>query len=132
MDEELEKIRKRKLKELQEIMNKSPLPNTPIELTDQDLDQAISKYPKLVVDCWAVWCGPCKIVGPTIEAIATEKAGEIVFGKLDIDQNGQAAVKYAISAVPTMLVFKDGQLAGRIIGALPKQQIEAKLDEIFK
>ena len=55
-----------------------------------------------------------------------------MFGKLDIDQNGKSAVKYAISAVPTMLVFKDGQLAGRIIGALPKSQIEAKLNEIFK
>jgi thioredoxin 1 len=132
MDEELEKIRKRKLKELQELMNKSPLPNTPIDLTDQDIEQAIKEYPKLVVDCWAVWCGPCRIVGPTIEALAAEKGGEIVFGKLDIDQNGQSAVKYTISAVPTMLVFKDGQLAGRIIGALPKPQIEAKLNEIFK
>lgn len=131
MDEELEKIRKRILKEMQQNMKNTPLPDCPINLTDQNIEQAIREYPRLVVDCWAVWCGPCRIVAPTIEALASEKAGEIVFGKLDIDQNGHTAIKYAISAVPTMLVFKEGKLAGRIIGALPKPQIEAKLKQIF-
>lgn len=132
MDKELEEIKKRKLKELQEKMNKPPLPDVPIKLTDQDIDQAISDYPKLVVDCWAVWCGPCRIVEPTIEALASERAGEIVFGKLDIDNNPQTGMKHTITAVPTLLVFKDGQPAGRILGALPKVQLEAKLDELLK
>jgi thioredoxin 1 len=131
MDDELEEIKKRKLKELQDRMNKSPLPNTPVELTDQNIEKAISDYSKLVVDCWAVWCGPCRIVAPTIESLASEKAGEIVFGKLDIDHNPQTAMKYVISAVPTMLVFKNGGLAGRVIGALPKPQIERKLSELL-
>ncbi|MCL7415498.1 MAG: thioredoxin [ANME-2 cluster archaeon] len=130
--DELEEIRKRKLKELEESLNKSPLPDVPIELTDQDMDKALSDYPKLVIDCWAVWCGPCRMVAPTIEALAKEKAGDIVFGKLDIDNNPQTAMKYAITAVPTMLVFKDGQPAGRVLGALPKQQLEIKIAELLK
>ncbi|MDF1556874.1 MAG: thioredoxin [ANME-2 cluster archaeon] len=130
--DELEEIRNRKLKELEESLNKSPLPDVPIELTDQDMDKALSNYPKLVIDCWAVWCGPCRMVAPTIEALAKEKAGDIVFGKLDIDNNPKTAMKYAITAVPTMLVFKDGQPAGRVLGALPKQQLEIKIAELLK
>ena len=132
MDNELEEIRKKKLKELQDRMNKPPLPDVPITLTDADMEQALIDYQKLVVDCWAVWCGPCKIVGPTIEALAKEKAGEIVFGKLDIDNNMQTGIKYQISAVPTMLVFKNGKHVGSILGALPKQQLEGKITEMLK
>lgn len=132
MDDELEEIRKKKLKELQDRMNKPPLPDVPIVLTDADMEQALIDYPKLVVDCWAVWCGPCKMVAPTIEALAKEKAGEIVFGKLDIDNNMQTGMKYKISAVPTMLVFKNGEHVGSILGALPKQQLEGKITEMLK
>jgi thioredoxin len=132
MDDELEEIRNKKLKELQDKMNKSPLPDVPIVLTDADMEQALIDYPKLVVDCWAVWCGPCKMVAPTIEAMAKEKAGEIVFGKLDIDNNMQTGMKYQISAVPTMLVFNNGKHVGSILGALPKQQLEVKIAEMLK
>jgi len=128
--DELEEIRKRKLKELETNLNKPQL-DVPIELTDQDMDKALSEHSKLVVDCWAVWCGPCKMVAPTIEALAKEKAGEIVFGKLDIDNNPQTSMKYAITAVPTMLIFKDGQPVGRVLGALPKQQLEMKISELL-
>ncbi|MCK4937422.1 MAG: thioredoxin [Methanosarcinales archaeon] len=128
--DELEEIRKRKLKELEESLNKTQL-DVPIELTDKDMDKALGEHPKLVVDCWAVWCGPCRMVAPTIEALAKEKAGDIVFGKLDIDNNPQTAMKYAITAVPTMLIFKDGQPVGRVLGALPKQQLEIKISELL-
>lgn len=132
MDDELEKIKQKKLKEMQDIMNRPPLPDTPIELTDQNINTAINEYPQLVVDCWAVWCGPCKMVGPTIDALAKEKAQKVVFGKLDIDHNHQTAMKYSISAVPTILIFKDGQLAGRVLGALPKSQLDIKITEFLQ
>ncbi|MDF1530985.1 MAG: thioredoxin [ANME-2 cluster archaeon] len=129
--DELDAIRKRKLKELEESLNKPKL-DVPIELTDQDMDKALTEHSKLVVDCWAVWCGPCRMVAPTIEALAKEKAGHIVFGKLDIDNNPQTSMKYAITAVPTMLIFKDGKPVGRVLGALPKQQLETKISELLK
>jgi thioredoxin 1 len=132
MDYELEKIRKQKLKELQNKMNSPSLPDVPIELTDKDIDKAINDYPALVVDCWAVWCGPCTMVAPTIEALAKENAGKVVFGKLDIDKNMQTSIKYSIQAVPTILVFKNSQLAGTILGALPKPQLEMKIKELLR
>jgi len=132
MDDELEKIRQQKLKEMMDSMNSPQLPDTPIEMSDQNIDTAINDYSRLVVDCWAVWCGPCTMVAPTIEALAKEKSQKVVFGKLDIDHNHQTAMKYSISAVPTILVFKDGQLKGKILGALPKSQLDNKITELLQ
>lgn len=131
MDDELEEIRAKKLNEIKKSMTQPALPDTPVVLTDDDIDGAIASYPKLVVDCWAVWCGPCRMVAPTIEALAKEKAGNVVFAKLDIDRNPQTAIKYTISAVPTMLVFKNGRLAGRVLGALPKPQLDKKITDLL-
>lgn len=98
-------------------------------LDDGNLEKTVSNHPLVVVDCWAEWCGPCKMVAPIIEGLANEYAGRITFGKLNIDENMSVAMKYRINAIPTMLVFKNGELVGQIIGALPKNHIERKLQE---
>ncbi len=85
----------------------------------------------VVVDFWAVWCGPCRMVAPTIEEIAKEYAGKIKVGKLNTDENSDVASKYKIMGIPTIMFFKDGQKVDQIVGAVPKQQIKAKIDPLL-
>jgi thioredoxin 1 len=102
-------------------------PDVPIALLDADIDETIKKYPTIVIDCWAAWCGPCRMIGPIIEELAKEMKGTIVFGKLNVDENPQTSMKYKIMSIPTLLVFKNGQLADRIVGAMPKEMLLEKL-----
>ncbi len=102
-------------------------PDKPVYLTSENFDEAVNKYSKLVVDCWADWCAPCKMIAPSIDAFAKEHQGEIVYGKLNVDENPEVADKYGISSIPTLMVFKDGELAGRIVGAMPKKHLEKKI-----
>ena len=131
---ELEKIRKNKLEQLQkQYMNggknmEENMPNTPLRVTDTDIDEHIKKYQTIVIDCWAPWCGPCRMVGPVIEDLAKEMQGKIVFGKLNVDENPQTSAKHQIMSIPTMLVFKNGELVDRLVGALPKDALKAKLE----
>ena len=131
---ELEKIRKNKLEQLQkQYMNggknmEENMPNTPLRVTDTDRDEHIKKYQTIVIDCWAPWCGPCRMVGPVIEDLAKEMQGKIVFGKLNVDENPQTSAKHQIMSIPTMLVFKNGELVDRLVGALPKDALKAKLE----
>jgi len=134
IDDELEEIKKRKLERLKEqYMNggqkmEENLLNAPITITDADMDEAVKKYDTIVVDCWAPWCGPCKIVGPIIEELAKEMQGKIVFGKLNVDENPATSTKHQIMSIPTMLVFKNGELIDRFVGAMPKDVLKQKLD----
>ena len=102
-------------------------PDHPVELTDGDVEVAVAKYPFLVVDCWAQWCGPCLMIAPAIKNLAKKHQGSIVFGKLDVDSNSATAVKYGIRSIPNLIVFKNGQKVGDIIGAMPEDRL---LDEI--
>jgi len=134
IDNELEEIKKRKLEQLKKLyMNggrqmEENLPNAPITITDADMDEAVKKYDTIVVDCWAPWCGPCKMVGPIIEELAKEMQGKIVFGKLNVDENPATSTKHQIMSIPTMLVFKNGELIDRFVGAMPKDVLKQKLD----
>lgn len=106
-------------------------PEKPIEVTDENFNGLVKKYDVLVVDCWAEWCGPCRMLGPIIEQLSTEMHGKAVFGKLNVDSNNSTASDYEISAIPTLLVFKKGKLVDRIVGLAPKDMIEQKLEKII-
>ena len=134
MDKELEEIKKRKLEELKkQYMNGGKnmdenMPNTPVKITDADFDEAVKKYNMIVIDCWAPWCGPCRMVAPVIDELAKEMQGAVVFGKLNVDENPTTSARHQIMSIPTMLVFKNGNLVDRLIGALPKDELKRKLE----
>jgi thioredoxin len=102
-------------------------PTGPVTLTERNFDQAVQKYPMLVVDCWAEWCAPCRMVAPVIEELARDYQGQVVFGKLDVDHNREVAGRYQIMSIPTLLIFKRGRLAGTKVGALPRHALEEEL-----
>ncbi|MCK5261891.1 MAG: thioredoxin [Thermoplasmatales archaeon] len=106
------------------------LPDTPLEITDADIDENIGKYQTVVVDCWAPWCGPCKMVHPIIEELAKEMQGKIVFGKLNVDENPVTSTKHQIMSIPTLLVFKNENLVDRIVGALPKEALKERIEKL--
>jgi thioredoxin 1 len=95
----------------------------PITLTDSNFKLALEKYPVLVVDFWAPWCGPCRMLGPTIEQLASEMAGKVVFGKLNVDENPRIASAFEVQSIPTVIVFKNGDLADGFRGVAPKAEI---------
>lgn len=134
MNDELTQIKRKKLEELKrhyETGGKSMednMPDKPLEITDADIDQHIKKYDIIVIDCWAPWCGPCKMIHPVLEELAKEMQGKIVFGKLNVDHNKETAAKYGIMSIPSLLVFKEGKIVDRIVGAMPKPMLKAKIE----
>ena len=94
------------------------------KVTDGSFDADVLKASgPVVVDFWAEWCGPCKTIGPALEEIAAEKTGAVTIAKLNIDENPQTPQKYGVRGIPTLMLFKDGQVAATKVGALPKQQL---------
>ena len=101
-------------------------------VTDDNFDAEVLGADKpALVDFWAVWCGPCRALGPIVEEIAGDYDGRVVVGKLDVDANRNVAIKYGIQAVPTMLLFKDGEVVDRIVGVADKATISSKLDALL-
>lgn len=132
--DELDEIRKKKMEKMMSDMNKSPAPSVqfpdkPVVITDATLDAAASQYPVFILDCWAEWCGPCRMLGPIVEELARELSGKIVFGKLNVDENMKTSNKHGISAIPTLLVFKNGKLVDKLVGAYPKATLAAKIQK---
>ncbi len=132
---EIEQIKERKMRDMEERIKargeeqKEGIIDSPLTLSDATFMDAVRKNPLIVVDCWAPWCGPCKMVGPVIEELAKEYAGKVVFGKLNVDENPKVATDFAIMAIPTMFIFKNGEPVDVIQGALPKPYLEAKVKE---
>jgi thioredoxin 1 len=101
----------------------------PVEITDATFDKFVKENPKVVIDCWAAWCAPCRMLTPIIDALAAEKT-DIKFAKLNVDHNRAVTMKYGIMSIPTLLYFKDGVLIEKTLGALPKTAIEARLAKL--
>ena len=104
----------------------------PIEITDENFEtEVINSDKPVLIDFWAVWCGPCKIIAPVVEELADEFDGKVKIGKLDVDSNQQTSIKFGVRSIPTLLIFKDGKLADTIIGAVPKANIVDKLNAVI-
>lgn len=102
------------------------------ELTDSNFEELVLKSDKpVLVDFWAEWCGPCKMVGPIVEEISTDYDGKAVIGKVDVDNNPGISAKFGIRNIPTILFFKDGEIADKHVGAAPKNVLAEKIDALL-
>jgi len=100
----------------------------PIEVTEKNFEQVVLEATiPTVVDFWAVWCGPCKMIAPILEQIANEQVGKLQVCKLDVDHNNELAMQYGVMSIPTLIVFKGGQPVERIVGFMPKEKLMAKI-----
>jgi thioredoxin 1 len=131
-EDELEAIKHKKLAELQkEAATKAMMSSItePIGLTDSNFANEISKYPIMLVDFWAPWCGPCRMVSPIIEQLSREYSGKVAFGKVNVDENQRIAASFGIQSIPTLMMFRNGKAVDVMVGALPKAQLEMKLKQ---
>jgi thioredoxin 1 len=100
-----------------------------LELTDSNFEELVLKSDKpVLVDFWAVWCGPCRMVAPIVEELAKDYEGKAVVGKLDVDNNPNVSAQFGIRNIPTLLVFKNGEIVDKQVGAVPKSVLAAKID----
>jgi thioredoxin 1 len=131
MGSEIDEIR---MKKMQEMMSRSAsaelsgaYPDSPVKVNDGDFEKLVGKYPYVVVDCWAPWCGPCRMLAPTIDELAKDHKGKVVYAKLNTDENIETAGKYRIMSIPTLLFFKEGKLVDKAIGAMPRSLLESQV-----
>jgi thioredoxin 1 len=126
-DEELRIINEKRMKELQQIVNEKELLKNitnPIELDDSDFTESINKFPLLLVDFWAPWCGPCRMMSPVIDQVGKEYQGKLVVGKVNVDENPSISRQFGISSIPTLILFKKGQAVNHIVGSVSKSRID--------
>jgi thioredoxin 1 len=126
-DIELEAIHDRRMQELKNKVKKETSQNVPLTLTDDSFEEAIKKHSLMLVDCWAAWCGPCRMVAPVVDELARDYAGRVTVAKLNVDENPKTAEQFCVVSIPTLLVMKNGNEVDRMVGVAPKQYIEEKL-----
>ena len=102
-----------------------------LEITDSNFQEILAEGKPVVMDFWSPWCGPCKMVGPIIDELATEYEGKVIIGKCDVDENGDVAAEYGIRNIPTVLFFKNGELVDKQVGSAPKSAYVAKIEAIL-
>ena len=102
-----------------------------LEITDANFEEVIASDQPVLVDFWAEWCGPCKMIGPVVEELAGEYEGKAVVGKVDVDANQEFAAKYGVRNIPTVLVFQNGEVVGRQVGVSPKNVYADALDSLL-
>ncbi len=129
-NEEIQLIKQKKMAEMMK-NNENEWPAEPVTLIDDDFEGFVGKHPKVIVDCWAPWCGPCRMLSPTIDALAKEMKGNVAFGKLNTDDNFRTSEKYKISSIPTLLFFKDGKFVDKVIGAVPRAMVEQQIKKLL-
>jgi thioredoxin 1 len=106
--------------------------SSPIELTDDNFEAEVLKSDKpVLVDFWAVWCGPCRMVGPIVEEISKDYEGKLRVGKLNVDDNNRTASQYGIMSIPSLLFFRAGQVVDQVVGAVPKKLLTDKVDKVL-
>ena len=135
IDPDLEAIRQKKAKELLELLDgktaAEQVIDRPVEANDRNLSDLISRHDLVVVDMWAPWCGPCKMIGPIIDRLAAKYKGKVLFAKVNVDQNPVISGQFGVQSIPTLLIFKSGSLIDRKVGALPQQALEALIDRLL-
>ena len=100
-----------------------------LEITDENFQEVVLNSDKpVLVDFWATWCGPCRTVGPIVDELATELEGRAVVGKVNVDSNSDTPLTYEIRSIPTFLIFKNGEIVDKLVGAVPKSQLLEKLE----
>ncbi|NOZ58624.1 MAG: thioredoxin [Euryarchaeota archaeon] len=95
--------------------------------TDDNFEDMVKEHPLILVDFWAAWCFPCKMVAPTIEELANEFEGKVTFAKLNVDENPKTAMRFGITSIPTLILFKNGEVVEKVIGAVPKEHLAEKI-----
>ena len=98
-----------------------------VEITDSNFNEIVTKNDVVFVDFWAEWCGPCRMIAPMIEELANEYDGKAVIGKLDVDNNQESSIKFGVRSIPTLLVFKNGEMVDRHVGAVPKETLSSSI-----
>jgi thioredoxin 1 len=134
MDEELQRIRGKKLQELEgKLHPTAPPPPAGVQIIDtSNFQQMLAAHPRLVVDFWAEWCSPCRMVAPVIAELAKEMTGKVTFGKCNTDKNQRVAASFGISAIPTIILFADGRIIDTVVGAYPKEPLRARIMKAFR
>ena len=99
-----------------------------VEITDSNFNEIVTKNDVVLVDFWAEWCGPCRMIAPMIEELANEYDGKAVIGKLDVDNNQESSIKFGVRSIPTLLVFKNGEMVDRHVGAGPKETLSSSIN----